>query len=265
MDDNPERRPTTVTAMCLAQRLVVDRLDLPTPLLRGPLVVRFDADTIGVLFSYGVAVVFGAGEPFDAALKARLDPGLISPFEVPEIESAEIVLGADGRAGSGRIRIQDMEFGRLQVVASVLAKSVVLAHYEKQLSDAIESVEPLAELICAHRVRRPPRRELLRHIGTALLVEARTLGRVEVIEKPEVLWERDDLDSLYDRLSAEYELRERQEGVERKLSVIGRTAETLLSLMHDRHSLRVEWYIVALIVVEIVIMLSQMAWVGGGH
>ena len=46
-------------------------------------------------------------------------------------------------------------------------------------------------------------------------------------------------------------------GIEFVLAVISRTAETLLELIQNRHSLRVEWYIVALILVEIGLTLFQ--------
>ena len=46
--------------------------------------------------------------------------------------------------------------------------------------------------------------------------------------------------------------------LDRKLEVIGDTAETLLGLLQDRHSLRVEWYIVLLIVVEILLTLYEL-------
>ena len=44
----------------------------------------------------------------------------------------------------------------------------------------------------------------------------------------------------------------------RKLELIGDTAQTLLDLLQNRRSLRVEWYIVILIVVEIVLTLYEL-------
>lgn len=250
---------TSARALFLAERFDLARMDLPTPVRHSPLVVSF-GETIAVLFSYGVAVLFGSGELPPETLRS-LFPGMSARFVQPESETAAIIIGSDERAGGGKIRLKNTETSRLQVVASVLAKSVVLAHYEQQISAAFDRVEPVAADI-ASGGRRAARVELLRQIGSALLVEARTLGRVEVVEKPDILWERDDLELLYAHLSAEYELKDRQEAIERKLSVIGRTAETLLSLVHDRHSLRVEWYIVILIVIEIVIMLYSMIMMG---
>ena len=46
-----------------------------------------------------------------------------------------------------------------------------------------------------------------------------------VREKPDILWDRPDLERFYARLEDEYELVERAEDLDRKLSVIGSTAE----------------------------------------
>ena len=84
------------------------------------------------------------------------------------------------------------------------------------------------------------------------------VGRVEVSEKPELLWEYPELEKLYVRLEDEFEIRERHLALERKLGIISRTAETLLDLLNNRRSLRVEWYIVLLIVAEILLTLYEM-------
>jgi len=72
------------------------------------------------------------------------------------------------------------------------------------------------------------------------------------------LWVKPELERIYLRLEDEYELRERHVALERKLEVISDTAETLLELLRTRSSLRVEWYIVILILVEIIITLYDM-------
>jgi len=74
-----------------------------------------------------------------------------------------------------------------------------------------------------------------------------------------VLWEQPELERLYVRLEDEYELRERHLALERKLDLISRTAETMLDLMQHKRSLRVEWYIVILIIVEILLTLYEIS------
>ena len=101
-------------------------------------------------------------------------------------------------------------------------------------------------------------KELLGHIGNTLLVQQKMIGRVEIEYKPDILWDQPDLERLYARLEDEYELHERLSTLERKLELIERTAETTLDLVQSRRMLRVEWYIVALIVFEVMLTLYEM-------
>ncbi len=55
------------------------------------------------------------------------------------------------------------------------------------------------------------------------------------------------------RLADEYELRDRDRALDRKLDIVARTVETLLGLVQTRSSLRVEWYIVLLIIAELLL------------
>ena len=85
------------------------------------------------------------------------------------------------------------------------------------------------------------------------------VGRVEVSEKPERVWNRRDLYQVYARMAEEYELGERDRAVSRKLELLGRAAGTFLDVLGNRRSLHVEWYIVALIVVEIVLLIYDLS------
>jgi uncharacterized Rmd1/YagE family protein len=114
-------------------------------------------------------------------------------------------------------------------------------------------VEPLAEEL--QRSGRGIQRaeKLLKQIGGTLMIQHKMVARVEVPEKPELLWDAADLERLYLMLEDEYELRERHVALERKLALISNTAQTMLELLQAGRSLRVEWYIVILIIVEILI------------
>ena len=68
---------------------------------------------------------------------------------------------------------------------------------------------------------------MLKLIGQALLAQHRVTGRVAVEEKPDVLWDRPDLERLYARLEDEYELKERGGALMPKLDVIVETAHAL--------------------------------------
>jgi uncharacterized Rmd1/YagE family protein len=116
---------------------------------------------------------------------------------------------------------------------------------------------PAARLRRTGRTGSQPRR-LMQQIGEVLLTQHRMVGRVEVGEKPDVLWDVPGLERLYARLEDEYELIERGKAIDRKLEVIRETSATLLELVQDRRSLRLEWYVILLIVAEVLLSLYEI-------
>jgi uncharacterized Rmd1/YagE family protein len=101
-------------------------------------------------------------------------------------------------------------------------------------------------------------KDLVRTIGEAMLAEHQLVARAELLEKPELLWENAELDRMYKRLEDEYELRERYLALDTKLGVISKAAGTMLELAQAKRSLNVEYYIVALIVFEIVLAVFEL-------
>ena len=245
-------------AVSVGERIDTRSLERGRALALAPLVIPAGGGA-AVVFRYG-AVVFFELDPLDQArFLETLRPWVQGAFENPESEEVELAVDPehDGRvAADGSIAIRDSALARLQIVAYTLAKSVVLAQYELRVKDVFEQVEPVAEALQkgSGRVSGPA---LLRQIGNVLLTQARTVGRVEVAEKPELTWEEPELERLYGRLGEEYELRERDVALGRKLEVISRTAQTFLDLLYNRRSLRVEWYIVILILFEIALTLHE--------
>lgn len=248
------------TAWLIGHRLDGQVLDQYDTVGVSPRVVQVRTDGFVVLFRFGAAVFFALTEEEELLLLEQLGGSLSEVYAEPEHEGAEITIDPNRLErveSSGEIVLHEVSTDRLQVVAQVLAKSTLLAYYEQRVADVFVRVEELAvQLKQGGRVAR--NRDLLRDIGDVLLIQARTVGRAEVSDKPEITWEYPDLDRLYERLSQEYELRERDLALTRKLEVIANTAETYLDLLRSRQSLRVEWYIVILIVVEIVLSLYEM-------
>lgn len=249
-------------ALYVGQRIELRALESLESLAMGPLVVRAGSAGVAVLFRHGTVVVFNLTASESLAFLREIESLITDRFSEPEQEENEIFLDANEPEGiaQGRIRLHAWSTGRLQIIADALAKSVVLAHYEEQLGRHLERIEPLAAALQRGKRLRSTAKELLQHVGDTLVTEARMIGRVEVGEKPELAWEHPEHERLYLRLEDEYELRERHQALDRKLALISRTAETLLGLLHNSRSLRVEWYIVFLILVEIVITIADKIW-----
>src|SRR5690606_31329395 len=115
----------------------------------------------------------------------------------------------------GCLVLRDASPERLQVVASVLAKSAVLGYYELALNQVFDRIESLADKLRAGSYRVGDR-ELLREIGDVLVAQSKMVGRVEASEKPEITWDHPAFDRLYARLPLEYELRDRDRALPRQ-------------------------------------------------
>ena len=232
-----------------------------------PLAIRTGTDGIAVMFRFGVVVFFGTSGQEEAAFMERLSPrigGRLTPIE-EETATLEVASEtSDQVAAGGPIQVRDMSLARLLVASDVLAKSVVLAHDEREVAKVFEIIDPFVrELASSGKVRRN-RRGILKLIGDALLLQHNVSGRVAIAEKPDALWDRPDLERLYARLEDEYELEQRVETFNRKLAVVAETANTFADMIDTRRSLRLEIIVVLLIAFEIVITFYQI-FAARGH
>lgn len=256
-----DKTTVKVRALFIGERLDLKVLENTNCLATSPLVVTAGEHGYAVLFRYGVIVLFGLTPLEEVSFLKHLEPLIIEPIINPEVEEEEVLIDPveAERVENGVIFLRDSSIERIQIVADILAKSVVLARYEVGTASAFDQIEPFAVGLqrTAKDIRRQGK-ELLRQLGSALLIQHKMVGRVEIIDKPELLWEAPELERFFLRLEDEYEIRERHVALERKLGLVSRTAETVLELMQHNTSLRVEWYVVILIVVEILLSLYKM-------
>jgi len=255
-DNQTAKSRRKVKALLLSDRIDTSNLERDGVVFTAPLTYKFGHDGFVTLFRYGVAVLMGLSAGEEDEVVRSLVPRLVRPIAPSEEETVlvEIVPDKDDQIlPGGPITLRTMTPDHLIVIADALSKSVVLARDEREVAAVFELVEPFARQLAEQGRAHAGRRTILKHIGNALLVQHRVSGRVAVAEKPDVVWDRPDLDRLYARLEDEYELKERAETLARKLAVIAETAEVLTDIIDTKRSLRLEIIIVILIAVELVI------------
>jgi len=248
-------------ASIIGERLVLKSLEQTEPLATNPLTIRVGDTGCAVLLRYGVIVTFDLSLEEERELIESLRPHIRDPLDCPAV-SEELQMAfrpqAKERLEQNILWLKECSAERLQIVAEALAKSVVLNYYEMEISSIFERIKPFTVAIQGKTPRPPKEQELLSYIGGTLLIQQKMFGIVEVGEKPDPVWDHPVLDRLYLRLEDEYELRERLVALEQKLTLISRTVETSLSILQRDSSHRVEWYIVILIVVEIVLAVYDL-------
>ncbi|MGA0601426.1 RMD1 family protein [Caulobacter sp. KR2-114] len=252
-------RPLRARALLLGERIDTAGLERGDAISTAPLALQLEEGLL-VVFRYGVVVSVGLDALAEDRVLRDITPRVQGPLGEREEEGVEIVAAAardEGVGPDGVVRLADLAPERLLLVADALAKSTVLASYERQMAGVFDTLEPWAEELA--RGRRPAARgRMTRLVGEALLVQHRLAERVAVREKPEILWDRPDLERLYARLAVEYELIDRSDALQRKLDLVGETVTVMTDLIDTQRSLRLEFAVVALIVAEIVLSLVQL-------
>jgi uncharacterized Rmd1/YagE family protein len=259
-----EQASVTVYALFLGQHIELSAF------MRGrdevidpPMLIAAGSGAV-VLFDYGAVVLFGLSPIEEAKFISDIKNFVKQPYEYPETERATLQREAakSGKVENGQIFLTEFDEAQLLIVADVLAKSVVLARYEGEAAEVFDQIEPFAVSLQRPSLwqRRQGSSELLRQIGNNLLIQNKLVGQAAIIDKPEVLWEYPEFERLYLRVEDEYEIQERQSALEKKLDLVSRTVETALDLQQQTTSLRMEWYIVILIVLELLVSLYELVF-----
>ncbi|HEX2652451.1 MAG TPA: RMD1 family protein [Xanthobacteraceae bacterium] len=257
----PLTQRTTIRALLVGDRIDVAGLERGDVLSTTPLSFMVGTNGVATLFRYGVVVLVGLTPLEEDEVVRRLEPRMTSKLARYEEETAIVEISAereDQIPPGGPIYLKTVTPERLLVISDALAKSVALAHDEREVAAVFDIIEPYARDLAQHGRTPGGRRTILKRIGNALLVQHRLSGRVAVTDKPDVLWDRPDLERLYARLEDEYELKSRVEALDRKLAVISDTTKALTDIIDTQRALRLEFIIVVLIILEVVIASFQM-------
>ena len=141
------------------------------------------------------------------------------------------------------------------IIAYVIAQSVALDVYEQKLADYSERSRALIEDSDSYSLFK--RTRLSRFSKELVLIRHDLLIDLHLLDKPNILWDNEDAEALYNSLATGLELSERFEVVSYKLESIKDDIVMVMDLTNHQHSSFLEWIIIVLIAVEIVMGLTE--------
>ena len=212
-------------------------------------------DGLCMAFDFGAIVLFNVETEDEASVFEHFAPfaqRLAEPMLREEIQISVQPNYVEGFV-NGILHIKKASREHFVIIAEVLAKSIVLDHFENAVSESFDKVEPIALNLRNTGRLGHTSTELLKHIGSSLFTEHEMVGNIELTEKPIVLWEHTDLEPLYAQLIEEFEILDRHRIIDNKIDLLGRTAQTSLEVLQHRHASRLEWYIILLICASIML------------
>ncbi len=245
---------TPIRAIQLGERIDLKGLERADTFSKNPLAFRTTGGGAAVLFKSGTAVFVNMTPLDEEGLVDSLTHRIIAPIDDRETEAANIVVrpGEEELLGpTGALQLKGLDDNRLLLVAQALAMSTALAWDERRIGQAFDRIQGLAANLQNRQLPQAPQADLLQQIGEALEIQHRLAARVDLDDKPDVLWDHPELERFWIKLVEEYDLPQRSRALGRKLEVIKETASTITDLISTRTSHRLEWYIIALIMLEV--------------
>ncbi len=241
MEEIP-RESRMMRALLLGERLDHRRLAAASGGTTDPLQLSRPDGLIVFAFRWGAVVLVDSTPQQEAELRAELHARVSHPLTHVVEESARIQSGAveDSVDVDGLVHLRDFSIPRLAVVADALAKSAALTQQETILAQTLDGMEPVVTGLRGQGRMPVSSRALLRLVGAALAARSHAAARIQPNDKPGLLWHRCELEELHMRLSEDFELFDRSAALDRRLTLIGETVETLLALIEAKRSRNLE-------------------------
>ncbi len=148
------------------------------------------------------------------------------------------------------ITLREASILNLNVIALAISQSVGLEHYEKRLDTLFSQSRRIVESIHTFSISR--RSHLMQFAKRLALTRHDMVSNLLLLDKPNILWDDEEAETLYNRLAFVLELYDRHEIALSKLSQIKEDVMLVMDIINHKKSEFLEWIIIILIAVEIV-------------
>lgn len=159
----------------------------------------------------------------------------------------------DSAVSNDLIRLSDISLWPLMIVALVVSQSVGLERFELKVSHYFSEGRDM--LNDAGRLTWMKRHKFADYAEEISLLRHDMVLDLRLLDKPNVLWDNENYEHLYNRLAEALDLNDRFEVVSYKLNTLKEDIGMMMDLYNHKHSSFLEWIIIWLIVAEVVMSL----------
>jgi uncharacterized Rmd1/YagE family protein len=213
----------------------------------------------GTVYVYSFGAVVGLNVPSNQfnSLVSELDEYVIGNVKHTATEILEVI-NKDNKDREieifeDRVYLPRIDEGVLSTVAFVLAQSVSLHRIEQKTGLLIDEIEKFL----SEKGKVAKGRKALGLAMKILKTRHEILSDVMILDKPDIAWENELYDQLYQKLARYYELSRRYKNVTTKLDHAFEVASVLLEIHSESKANFLEWMIILLFVLEIVMSLIE--------
>ncbi|WEJ62983.1 RMD1 family protein [Thiomicrorhabdus lithotrophica] len=151
------------------------------------------------------------------------------------------------------ITLSELSLWPLMIVALVVSQSVGLERFEEKVNHYFSEGRDM--LKDAGRLTWLKRHKFADYAEEISLLRHDMVLDLRLLDKPNVLWDNENYEHLYNRLAEALDLNDRFEVVSYKLNTLKEDIGMMMDLYNHKHSSFLEWIIIWLIVAEVVMSL----------
>jgi len=136
-----------------------------------------------------------------------------------------------------------------------LAQSVKLGAFEDTISDAFDKTKHIPDDLAKKGKIRLSRKQIRKKMGELFIDRSSINLHVDVLDTPEFFWEHPELEPYYAYVANELDIETRGQVLNQRMDVLRELFEMLANEVDNQHSIRLEWTIILLILIEVVVTL----------
>ncbi len=154
--------------------------------------------------------------------------------------------------------LNELSFGRLEVLALILAQSTALEYFELKVDKIMQqSTRLVVDMRDKGRLRTRDKK-VNQIVGFCMTTKQDIVVMMYLLDKPEELWHDEILDKLYLAAVEMYELQERYRTIDHKLKTMQENLSLIAEFVSNRRAAWLELTIILLILVEVVLFVYDI-------
>lgn len=145
----------------------------------------------------------------------------------------------------------------LDIIATVLAKSVSLKKIESDIDVLLDEIENIIEFLDKGHLNIKDE-QLAKMSGKTLRFKYSSISYIMLLDKPDIAWKNEEAYDFFNNLSELFELHDRYDKIRNKTEILMDITEVFSSLAHAKRGTNMELFVIILIAIELLLSLVQM-------
>jgi uncharacterized Rmd1/YagE family protein len=153
------------------------------------------------------------------------------------------------------LHLQLLNMNNINIISSVLARSVALRNREKQVDVVLSQFKKLNEIIINTNghISKAEEKALIPVIAQSNALQMDVLLNLKLFEQPDLVWNVSQYADMFERLNEDFEIDDRYKLMTEKLEFISNSSKFYMETRHSRKSEYAEILIIILIMTEVLI------------